>query len=159
MRSKLITDEQISPYDKIGMSMAKKMKVKPPFKKKKEKGNQNAMSQAKFEHEIIPLDEFLNENYGDKETIFTHKNNPRYTFTVVKDGMSRIKSIDGLTPRIRFPFKVGETFNRSIETWACNHDFLIDGKDPCPEKKIFGVKTSDIPQGHEWRHLFPNKFR
>jgi hypothetical protein len=22
----------------------------------------------------------------------------------------------------------------------------------------FGVRASDVPQGHEWRHIFPNKF-
>jgi hypothetical protein len=30
------------------------------FKKKKEKGNQNAITQENFEHHIIPLDEFEN---------------------------------------------------------------------------------------------------
>ena len=28
----------------------------------------------------------------------------------------------------------------------------MDGKDTCPEKKIFGVRAKDVPQGHEWRH-------
>lgn len=58
-------EENINPYDKIGMAMAKKMGVKPPFKKKKAKGNQNSIVQKKFEHQIITLDEFtkeLNEN-------------------------------------------------------------------------------------------------
>ena len=35
----------------------------------------------------------------------------------------------------------------------------MDGKDTCPEKKIFGVRAKDVPQGHEWRHIFPNKFK
>jgi hypothetical protein len=52
-----------------------------------------------------------------------------------------------------------EQYTRSIETWACNNGFKIDGKDPCPEKKIFGIRAKDIPQGHELRMLFPNKFR
>jgi FMN phosphatase YigB (HAD superfamily) len=58
-------EENINPYDKLGMAMAKKMGVKPPFKKKRSKTNQNAMKQQKFEHQIITLDEFtkkLNEN-------------------------------------------------------------------------------------------------
>ena len=48
--------------------------------------------------------------------------------------------------------------------WACNHGFKWregngPDKDPYPEKRIFGVKVSDVPQGHEWRKIFPNKFR
>ena len=62
VKEEVIEEGNINPYDKIGMSMAKRMGVKPPFKKKKEKGNQNAISQQKFEHEIIPLDDFLKEN-------------------------------------------------------------------------------------------------
>ena len=52
-----IEEDNINPYDKI----AKLMGGKSPFKKKKASGNQNAMKQAKFEHVIITLDEFLNE--------------------------------------------------------------------------------------------------
>jgi FMN phosphatase YigB (HAD superfamily) len=58
VKKKKLEEENINPYDKIGMAMAKKMGVKPPFKKKKSKGNQNAMVQQKFEHQIISLDEF-----------------------------------------------------------------------------------------------------
>jgi hypothetical protein len=36
---------------------------------------------------------------------------------------------------------------------------MVREMDPCPEEKIFGVKAKDVPQGHEWRRLFPNKFR
>jgi len=48
---------------------------------------------------------------------------------------------------------------RNVETWACNNNFYMDDRDTCPEEKIFGVKVSDVPQGHEWRTIFPNKFR
>jgi hypothetical protein len=41
-----LNEENINPYDKLGMAMAKKMGVKPPFKKKKTKGNQNAITQT-----------------------------------------------------------------------------------------------------------------
>ena len=58
---KKIEEDNINPYDKVGMGMAKKMGVKPPFKKKNSKGNQNAMTQQKFEHQIITLDDYLNE--------------------------------------------------------------------------------------------------
>lgn len=53
-----LEEENINPYDKIGTMMAKKAKVPMTFKKKKSKGNQNAMVQKKFEHEIITFDEF-----------------------------------------------------------------------------------------------------
>lgn len=47
-----------NPYDKIAVMMAKRMRVKLPFKKKRDPKNQNAMIQRKFEHEITPFDEF-----------------------------------------------------------------------------------------------------
>jgi len=40
-----LNEENINPYDKLGMAMAKKMGIKPPFKKKKDKKNQNSMVQ------------------------------------------------------------------------------------------------------------------
>ena len=62
---KKIEEDNINPYDKVGMAMAKKAGVKTPFKKKPSKSNQNSMKQQKFEHKIITLDEFIqqiNEN-------------------------------------------------------------------------------------------------
>lgn len=70
----------------------------------------------------------------------------------------RIDTIDNESG-VNFPFSVGQQYTRSIETWACNNGFKMDGKDPCPEKKVFGIRTKDIPQGHELRMLFPSKFR
>ena len=70
----------------------------------------------------------------------------------------RIKSINNQSG-VRFPFSEGQGYTRSIETWACNNNFTIDGKSPCGDKKVFGIKTKDIPQGHELRRLFPSKFR
>ena len=35
----------------------------------------------------------------------------------------------------------------------------MDGKDMSPEEKVFGIRTKDIPQGHELRMMFPGKFR
>ena len=61
-----LDEQNINPYDKIGMSIAKKMGIKPPFKKKKEKENQNAMKQRKFEHQIITLDQYLNVNLNEQ---------------------------------------------------------------------------------------------
>jgi hypothetical protein len=65
MKKKKLEEENINPYDKLGMAMAKKLGVKPPFKKKKSKSNQNAMVQRNYEHQIITFDQFknsLNEN-------------------------------------------------------------------------------------------------
>jgi len=35
----------------------------------------------------------------------------------------------------------------------------MDGKDMCPEPKIFGMRAKDIPQGHPLRSIYPGKFR
>jgi len=60
---------------------------------------------------------------------------------------------------VRFPYSIGQHWNRSIETWACTNKFKIDGEDPCPEEKIFGIRKKDIPMGHELRMMYPSKFR
>lgn len=93
----------------------------------------------------------------EKKVIFTNKRNTNLIITVTKTPDGRITSIENTTG-IRFPFSVGQFMQRNVETWACNNNFLMDGKDTCPEKKIFGVRTKDVPQGHEWRFIFPNKF-
>jgi ankyrin repeat protein len=64
---KRVEEENTNPYDKVADMMIKRMgeETKSPFKKKKEKGNQNAMVQKKYEHQISTFDEFknqLNEN-------------------------------------------------------------------------------------------------
>jgi len=93
----------------------------------------------------------------ERKVKFTHKRNSRLEITVTKTPDGRITSIEN-NSGMRFPFSVGQILNRTAEVWACNNNFLMDGKDTCPEKKIFGVKASDVPQGHEWRHIFPHKF-
>jgi len=98
------------------------------------------------------------ESRNERIIIFTNKRNPILSITISLSLNGRIKNIENETG-IRFPFSVGQTLSRNIEVWACNNNFYMDGKDTCPEKKIFGVKTSDIPKGHEWRSIFPNKFR
>lgn len=100
----------------------------------------------------------ISESINEKEVVFTGKRNPRLIITVKKTIDGRITQIENKTG-IKFPFSVGQILNRSIEVWACNNNFLIDDKDTCPEEKIFGVKVSDVPQGHEWRRIFPNKFK
>ena len=60
---------------------------------------------------------------------------------------------------VRFPYFVGQVLNMGHRTWACNNGYLVNDEDPCPEKKIFGMRAKDIPQGHPLRHLYPGKFR
>ena len=99
----------------------------------------------------------FNENATlETEVNFTSKRNPNISFSVFKTPDGRITRIENCN--VRFPFRVGQMFNRTAEVWACNNNFLMDGKDTCPEKKIFGVRSKDVPQGHEWRHIFPHKF-
>lgn len=93
----------------------------------------------------------------EREVVFTHKRNSRLEIIVKKTPDGRITNIENKA-QMRFPFSVGQILNRTAEVWACNNNFLMDGKDTCPEKKIFGVRTKDVPQGHEWRHIFPHKF-
>jgi len=96
------------------------------------------------------------ENFSsEKEIEFTSRQRRKI---IVKVQGGRIKDIDNQSG-VRFPFHVGQQINRSIETWACNNNFQMDGNDPCPEKKVFGIKAKDIPKGHELRKIYPSKFR
>lgn len=40
-----LNEENVNPYDPMGMALLKKSGIKPPFKKKRSKGNQNSMKQ------------------------------------------------------------------------------------------------------------------
>lgn len=98
----------------------------------------------------------LYESYTNgKTTVLTSRQGRTITLTLLGGS---IKGIDNQAG-IRFPFNVGQSYTRSIETWACNNGFKIDGESPCPEEKIFGIRKKDIPQGHELRLLYPHKFR
>jgi hypothetical protein len=92
------------------------------------------------------------------EITLTDKNNPRIKIFVKKNKEGRIEEIDNPT-NFRFPYQIGQMLGRNIETWACVNNFLLNGKDTCPEKKVFGIKAKDIPQGHPFRKIYPNKFR
>jgi hypothetical protein len=111
----------------------------------------------RIQTEINPAADLIDESIQEREVKFTNKRNPRLEIVVTKSPDGRITGIENETG-IRFPFSVGQLLQRNVEVWACNNNFLMDGKDTCPEKKIFGVKTKDVPQGHEWRHIFPHKF-
>lgn len=97
----------------------------------------------------------LDENQNTREMIFTSRQNRDIKITLIGGRIDTIKNESG----INFPFKVGQSYNRSMETWACNNGFKIDGKDPCPEEKIFGMRKKDIPLNHHLRLLYPGKFR
>jgi hypothetical protein len=97
----------------------------------------------------------MNENYYKREIILTSRQNRDIIITLIGGRIDTIKNESG----VNFPFEVGQSYNRSIEVWACNNGFKMDGKDPCPEEKIFGIRKKDIPKGHELRMLYPGKFR
>ena len=95
------------------------------------------------------------ENYNNR--IITLEAPSRRTIKFIIEG-GKIKNIENPFD-LRFPYKEGENYTRSIEIWACNNNFTMNGKDMCGEPKIFGIKQNDIPKGHELRTLFPNKFK
>jgi len=102
----------------------------------------------------------LFEAYGERKITLTSRQGRTITFDVINGTMLNINNQSG----VNFPYMDNRPYHRNVETWACNHGFKWrEGNghdtDPCPEKRIFGVKVSDVPQGHEWRLLFPNKFR
>ena len=97
------------------------------------------------------------EAFSMRQITFVSKRNQNQIIKVFTEG-GRIVSIENESG-VRFPFSEGQTLSRNIEVWACNNNFYMDGKDTCPEKKIFGIRASDVPQGHEWRHIYPQKFR
>lgn len=137
--------------------LVKKVNEQSKYKSKinKIKGEMNPAADL-LDPEIYP-ETGIKEGINLREVKFTGKRNPRLEIVVTKTPDGRITNIENETG-IRFPFSVGQILNRTAEVWACNNNFLMDGKDTCPEKKIFGVRASDVPQGHEWRHIFPHKF-
>jgi len=93
-----------------------------------------------------------------KKVIFKSKRRPGMIITVIKTPDGKIVEIDNQA-NIRFPYNIGQTLDMGHQTWACNNHFLVNDKDTCPEEKVFGIRKSDIPQGHELRLMFPGKFR
>ena len=70
----------------------------------------------------------FNESIYEKEIIFTHKRNPRLEIIVTKSPDGRIVNIENESG-MRFPFSVGQLLQRNVEVWACNNNFLMNGKD------------------------------
>ena len=91
----------------------------------------------------------------ERDVVLTSRQGRDILVKVMGGKISSIENNSG----IRFPYSIGQHWNRSIETWACTNKFKIDGEDPCPEEKIFGIRKKDIPMGHELRMMYPSKFR
>ena len=89
---------------------------------------------------------------------FTKKVNPRIKIVVKCYPNMSIFEIEN-EHNIRFPYVVGQVLNMGHKNWACVNGWLINDEDPCPEKKVMGIRVSDVPEGHPLRHLYPGKFR
>lgn len=96
-----------------------------------------------------------------QQFILTKKNDAQVQIIVFVDREYRIIKIDFInSKKIYFPFREGGRLSLSkLSDWACENDFLVNGKDTCQEDKVFGIRASDVPQGHPLRYAYPNKFR
>ena len=95
------------------------------------------------------------ESFGERSVVLESRRKLTITFDIQGGKIKNIVNNSG----VRFPYMENEHYNRNIETWCCNNNFTMDGKDMCPEKKVFGIKQSQIPKGHELRTIFKNKFK
>ena len=68
-KKKKLEEDNINPRDPLGTAMAKKMKIKVPFKKKKDPKNQNSMTMKAEGFKIMPFEEF--------KKIYESKNNSK----------------------------------------------------------------------------------
>lgn len=100
----------------------------------------------------------LEEVTSERTIVFTKEFNPSFTVTIKVSRDGRISDITN-ERKVRFPYSKGQPYNRGLETWACINGYLMDGKNMCGEKKVFGVKVSDYPQGHPVRLMYPGKFK
>jgi hypothetical protein len=96
------------------------------------------------------------ENWHREEEIVLTSRQGRSITVKTKHG--KIEEIENLA-NIRFPFFTGQLVTVFMKSWACTNGFKWNGENACPEEKVFGIRKKDIPQGHELRTLFPNKFR
>lgn len=97
----------------------------------------------------------LFETFGERTIILKSRQHRTITISIINGKLGDIVNESG----VRFPYHKGESYNRGISTWCCNNGFTMDGKDMCPEEKVFGMKKKDIPLGHDLRKILPNKFR
>lgn len=95
-----------------------------------------------------------------EELILTARNGKTIEITSEHGKISEIDNNTGL----KFPFWTGQLVTIFLKQWACKNGFKWNGEDACAQKKdqqkkIFGIRTKDVPKGHEWRMIYPNKFR
>ena len=106
----------------------------------------------------MPKKIFLKQNSAnDMETkiVLTSRQGKEITFSVKNGKISDLENKSGVS----FPFSEGQPYNQGVKFWAKNNGFKWNGESLEDDKKIFGIKTKDVPMGHEWRKMFPNKFR
>lgn len=100
----------------------------------------------------------FNEGYIQKYEL-TSNSNRLIKFEVQGGKIINLENNSG----IRFPYVEGQNYNRGIETWCCNNNFTMKRNEQdvqvCPDKKIFGIRTKDVPRGDIWRTIYPDKFR
>ena len=95
------------------------------------------------------------ESFSKRSIVLESRQKRKITFDVEGGKIQNIVNESG----VRFPYHVGEHYNRNIENWCCNNGFTMNGEDMCPEEKLFGVKVSQYPKGSPERLIFPKKFR
>lgn len=107
----------------------------------------------------------LYENFNQRTMIIRHRN-----FGEIKVELQGSQIMEVVNnSNVMFPFGVGSSWNRSIETWSCRNNFIkietwmnnrmVKQEDTCSEEKVAGIRVKDIPPGHPLRIMYPNKFK
>ncbi len=101
----------------------------------------------------------LFENWSSRKDIvtLTSRQGRKIIVTFEHGTIQEISNESGIV----FPYVTGQPFTIWMKGWACRNGFTWNGEDPCDsgEEKIFGIKKKFIPKGHEWRQIFPGKFK
>lgn len=101
----------------------------------------------------------LFEDYRRAEEILLTSRQGKKILILVQHGkIERIENESG----IYFPYVENQPFQTPfVKNWACRNGFKWNGESACDpgEEKIFGIKKKFIPKGHEWRQIWPGKFK
>ncbi|CAB4159473.1 hypothetical protein UFOVP699_209 [uncultured Caudovirales phage] len=101
----------------------------------------------------------LYESWMREEIIvLTSRQGRTITIELTHGKIQRIDNESG----VYFPYVENQPFQTPfVKAWACKNNFKWNGQSACDpgEKKIFGIKTKYVPKGHEWRQIFPGKFK
>jgi hypothetical protein len=101
----------------------------------------------------------LFENWNREEEVILTSARGRTIELIIRHG--KIEVINN-NADVYFPFAEGQPFQIPfLKSWACRNGFKWNGKSACEpaEKKIFGIRTKDVPMGHPLRHAYPRKFK